>query len=219
MGGIDAKVDNQNELKKEEQKLGAKGYIALMAAIIFFSGVLLSSDSKWAFLDFTKLSGKFGTMTNPETATFMGQGGVGIRHAFLFALSLVPNVMFALGFMELVDHFGGIKAGQILLSPLLRPILGVPGSVSLALITSLQSMDATGAMLREFFENKFITEKEQVISASWAFSGGGTITNYFAVMSGLFPYLVVPIYVPLILIFCLKFVGANLMRLYLKTIK
>ena len=47
--------------------------------------------------------------------------------------------MLALGLLEVLSHYGALKAAQKLMTPLLRPILGVPGITGLALITDLQS--------------------------------------------------------------------------------
>ncbi len=87
------------------------------------------------------------------------------------------------------------------------------------LITSLQSMDSTAALINNLEEKKMITAKEKYIAAAFAFSAGGTIVNYFAVMSGLFSYINISIGLPLVIIFSLKFFGANLMRLYLTFIR
>lgn len=207
-------MDNLNNKKKSD--VGAAGYIALIIAVVFFSGTLAAKTEWWSFLDFTKLSGAFGTMLNPEKNNFQGAGGTGVRHGFIFGLSLVPSIMFALGFMEVIDHYGGLKAGQKLFTPILRPLMGVPGSTSLALITSFQSMDASAAMLKELVEEKVITPNERTIMASFAFTGGGTITNYYAIIVGLFPFYTVPIYIPLLVVFAFKIFGANVMRFYLK---
>ncbi len=208
-------MNNLND-QKQNEKVSMSSYIALIVAVIFFSGALASVNEWWAFLDFTKLSGAYGTMLDPVNNNFQGAGGDGVRHGFLFGLSLVPNVMFALGFMEIIDAYGGLNAGQKLFTPVLRPLMGVPGLASLSLITSLQSMDASGAMMKQLYDEKLVTEEEQTILAMFAMSGGGTIVNYFAVIVGLFPFYTVPIYVPLIVVFVMKVFGANLMRFYLK---
>ena len=69
-------------------------------------------------------------------------------------------------------------------------------------------------MTRMLRESDCITEREKTIFAAFQFSAGGTIVNYLSSGAALFSFLSVPIIVPLILIFAMKFVGANLMRLY-----
>ena len=85
----------------EEEKVGPGAYIALLAALVFFSGIFYKIDGyKWlGALDFTTLAGAFGQISGK---TFVGSGGIGARSGFLFALSLVPTVMLALGILEIV---------------------------------------------------------------------------------------------------------------------
>ena len=190
------------------------GYVALCFAIIFFSGVMAKQAEWLTVFDFNTINGSFGVMKDAK-ANFQGQGGLGARDGFMFALSLIPSGMLALGVVEVIDHLGGLKAGQKLLSPLLRPILGLPGIVGLALVTSMQSTDAGAGMTKMLRETDCINEKERTIFAAWQFSGGGMITNYLAIGTAVFSILSVPIALPLAVIFILKFFGANVMRLYL----
>lgn len=203
-------------MDKKENSL--KGYIALFFIIIFFSGMFSAEEGILKVFDFSTLSGNFGVMSK-NTTNFQGIGGDGAKHGFLFALSLVPAVMFALGVVNVVEAYGGLKAGEKLLTPVLKPLLGISGIFSVVLITSLQSMDATAGLINTLEEKELITPKEKYIAAAFAFSAGGTIVNYFAVMSGLFEYINVSIGFPLIIIFGLKFLGANIMRFYVNFVK
>lgn len=206
--------------KQSEKSTGVPwyGYAALIFAIIFFSGIFNSAKSWLVAFDFNVICGKFGVVQglNGTVATFAGKAGTGARDGFLFALGLFPSVMLALGVVEIVDHLGGLKAAQKLLSPILRPILGIPGITGLALVSSLQSTDAGAGMTRSLRENNEITEKERLVFAAFQFSAGGTITNYLSTGAALFSFILVPIIVPLGVIFVFKIIGANLMRLYLK---
>lgn len=199
----------------ESFKVPWYGYLALIFAIVFFSGLLAKSSGPITALDFNTINGKFGVMKDAAKATFQGQGGLGARDGFMFALTLFPAVMLALGVVEIVDYLGGLKAGQKLLTPVLRPLLGIPGIAGLALVSSLQSTDAGASMTRMLRENGNITENEKTVFAAFQFSAGGTITNFLSTGAALFGILSVPIVVPLVLIFGLKFFGANLMRIYL----
>lgn len=194
------------------------GYIALILAIVFFSGVFAKQQGWIAAFDFNTINGQFGVMKDAAKATFSGQGGTGARDGFLFALGLIPAVMLALGVVEVVDHLGGLKAGQKLLTPILRPLLGIPGIAGLALVTSLQSTDAGAGMTRMLRETDFISEKEKTIFCAFQFSAGGTITNYLSSGAALFSFISVPIILPLVVIFVLKVFGANIMRLYLQRV-
>lgn len=191
------------------------GYVALVFAILFFSGMLASQKGWILAFDFNALAGKFGTMTNAARATFQGQGGFGAREGFLFGFGLLPSVMLALGMVEVVDHLGGLKAAEKLLTPILRPIMGIPGICGLAMVTSFQSTDAGAGMTRMLRETNCITENEKTIFCAFQFSAGGTVTNYLASGAALFSFVTVPIALPLVLIFVLKVFGANLVRIYL----
>lgn len=125
-------------------KVGWKGMLALAFGILFFAGVFATvQGAEWlkAF-DYSTLIGKFGTMKDPAKATFVGMGGVSARGGFIFALSLIPSVMLAIGVVDVLDHYGALSAAQKLMTPLFKPLMDVPGLVGLALITDLQSTDA-----------------------------------------------------------------------------
>ena len=206
--------------EKEEKRVGLGAYAALIFAILFFSGLFMKVvGMEWlkAF-DYTTLIGAFGTMKEPAKNNFLGAGGDSARAGFLFALSLAPSVMLALGVLEILTHFGAIRAGHKLLTPLLRPILNVPGKTGLALITDLQSTDAGAALTKELYDNNDITKKELVIIGAWQYSGAGMIANYFAIGSALFGAIHLPIILPLGLIFIFKFVGAIFVRFVLATV-
>ena len=68
-------------------------------------------------------------------------GRSGAIDGFMFALTLVPTVMFALAMITVFEYYGALRAARRLLTPVLRPLLGLPGSATLALIASLQSTD------------------------------------------------------------------------------
>ena len=192
------------------------GYVALVVVVLFFSGVFSECTGLMSCLDFTVLNGSFGKIA--ENFTFIGKGGSGARHGFLFALSLIPGIMLALGVVEVAERLDALRAAQRLLTPLMRPLMGLPGIAGLALISSLQSSDAGAAMTRELSEKGLITEAEKVIFAAFQFSSGSSITVYLSMGLALFPYLSVSHLVPLGVILFYKVVGMNLMRLYLRMV-
>ncbi|MGG7446218.1 nucleoside recognition domain-containing protein [Kosakonia oryzendophytica] len=204
----------------DEWKVGPGAWISLVIVLLVFSGFFFKVDGMaWlGAFDFTTLGGAFGTMKSPETSTFIGSGGISAKAGFLFALSLVPTVMLALGLLEIFTHYGAIRAAHKLLTPLLKPLLGIPGYTGLALITDLQSTDAGAALTKELYDSEKITRKDVVIMGAWQYSGAGLINNYFSIGSAMFASLTIPIIIPLVLMFVLKFVGAAVVRLALNTV-
>ncbi|MBQ8172361.1 MAG: hypothetical protein IJ034_00275 [Mailhella sp.] len=204
---------DKNCLPREERPVRWTGYVALVLVILFFSGVFTDVEGPLSCLDFTVLNGSFGKIA--EDIGFVGKGGSGARHGFLFALSLVPGIMLALGVVAVAEKLDALRAAQRLLTPLMRPLMGLPGTAGLALISSLQSSDAGGAMTRDLAEKGLITEAEKVIFAAFQFSSGSSITVYLSMGVALFPFLSVSHLVPLGVILFYKVVGMNLVRLYL----
>lgn len=202
----------------DQWRVGPGAYISLIFAILFFSGLFYKTEHAWlGAFDFTTLSGAFGKIAE-SNAIFLGSGGFGAKSGFLFALSLVPTVMLALGMLEIFTHYGAIRAAQKLMTPLLRPILDIPGRTGLALITDLQSTDAGAALTKELLDEGQITKKELVVMCAWQYSGAGLINNYFAIGSALFTSLTIPVVIPLVLMFILKFVGGVFVRVVLSTV-
>ncbi len=204
--------------RKERESVPLRAYIALALVTLFFSGWFADSTGWLGFLDFSALNGRFGTMAGTvqgTVSTFVGKGGSGACYGFLFALSLIPGVMLALGVVTLAEGQGALLAAQRIMTPLLRPLLGLPGAAGLALISSLQSSDAGAVMTRELYERKFITDHERSVFGAFQFSSGGTIINYLTSGLALFPLLSVPLIKPLGVILLCKIFGTNLMRLYL----
>lgn len=209
-------MTEQEEKKDSSKNSGITwvSYAALLFAIIFFSGIFAARKGAIAALDFNTIAGNFGVIKE-FGKNFMGSAGSGARAGFLFALSLIPVTMLAMGVVEIIDQLGGLRAAQKLLTPLLRPLMGLPGAAGLALITSMQSSDAGAGLTRGLRDSEIITEKERVIFAQFQLSGGGLITNYLSSGAVLFAFLTVPSIIPLALIFIFKIIGANLTRLYI----
>ena len=63
-----------------------------------------------------------------------------------------------------------------------------------------------------------INKKELTIMGAWQYSGAGLINNYFAIGSALFSVLKLPIILPLLLMFGLKFAGGMFVRFVLNTV-
>lgn len=206
---------------KDNQSVTIGNYIALAFAIVFFSGLMQSSEWYGVF-DFTTLNGAFGAIF--DGASFRGAGGSGARDGFIFALTIVPTCMFAMGVINILEHFGALKAARKLMTPLMRPLMGLPGTATLALIGSLQNVDIASSMTKELQDRGELNEKESSIFTAFQFIGGGLIVNFFSSGAVMFTLtnpdgsIAAPtsIGLTIMVIFLLKILGANMMRLYLK---
>lgn len=202
------------------EKVGIGAFIALFFAIVYFSGVFynMPEAQKWlGAFDYSTLIGKFGTIGDAK-ANFTGAGGLSARAGFLFSLTLVPGVMLAMGLMEVFTHYGALRAAQKLLTPLLKPILGVPGYTGLALITDLQSTDGGAAITRALYDDGRITKKNLLTICAWQYAGAGCVGNYYSTVSALFAMFLCPVWVPFVIILVLKFFGGFLIRIVLNTV-
>ena len=211
----------ENKTPKDETpkiKVGWVGYAAFIFAIIIFSGIFSSSDSWLKVFDFNVLNGKFGTIPPgaEKALDFRGAGGTGARDGFLFAIKLIPAVILALGIVNVIDGLGGLRAAQKLMTPILKPLLGIPGITALASIANMQSTDAAAGMVKELYDQGEITDNERSILIAYQTSASAFITNYFSSGAAVFSYMVAPIIVPIIVMFVFKIIGGNLMRMYLK---
>ncbi|RJX66565.1 YjiH family protein [Vibrio sinensis] len=207
-------------------------YVALAFAVVFFSGMLQSNEWYGVF-DFTTLNGSFGKVAygvnetaegvQAMTTSLRGKGGSGARDGFIFALTLIPTVMFALGMINVLEHYGALDAARKLLTPLLRPLMGIPGSSGLALIASLQSTDAGAAMTRQLKDEGRLTKRETDVFTMFQFTAGAAIVNFFSSGAVLFTLTMMDgslavsssIGLAVAVMFVFKFVGANLFRVYL----
>ncbi len=109
----------------------------------------------------------------------------------------------------------GFISAQQLMTPVLKPLLGIPGICSLALIANLQNTDAAAGMTKELAQEGEITERDKVIFAAYQTSGSAIITNYFSSGVAVFAFLGTSVIVPLAVILVFKFVGANILRVWL----
>ncbi|MCU6667239.1 YjiH family protein [Enterobacteriaceae bacterium H4N4] len=217
----------------QEYKVGPGAYVALAFAAVFFSG-LLGGKEWYGVFDFTTLNGAFGKVVSKAsledgtlttaTSAFRGTGGSGAMDGFLFALGLIPAVMFALGMINVLEHYGALRAARKLLTPLLRPLLGIPGTTGLAMIGSLQSTDVGASLTRNLADEGQITENEKDVFAMFQFSAGAMITNFFSSGAILFTLIAVDgtaavptsIGACIAVMFIMKIVGANMMRLIVR---
>lgn len=222
---------------KKERPIGIGSFIALLFAMVFFSGVMGGQDwfgwKWWGVFDFTTLNGAFGRVAADVKAggegvlevaktTYRGVGGRGAMEGFLFAFGLIPAVMFALAMINVLEHYGALDAARKLLTPILRPILGIPGSSALAMIGSLQSTDVGASLTRQLSDEKMLTEDQRDVFIMFQFSAGAMITNFFSsgavlftlmMADGITPAVPASIGLCFIVMFVMKLFGANVLRL------
>lgn len=220
-------------ISKINEKVGVGGYLALIFACVFFSGAFTGTQAWYGVFDFATINGSFGKVVssvslNGESissamSSFRGKGGSGALDGFIFALTLAPTVMFALAAIAVLEHFGALRAARQLLTPILRPVVGIPGSCCLAFISSLQTTDGGAAMARQLKDSGEITEDEADIFAMLQLSGDATLANFMG--SGLVLLsltdaqgAMVPVTLGtcIVVTFVMKFFGANLARFYIK---
>lgn len=198
----------QEEMRNKKIPVG--GYIALIFAILVFSGALKNVPYLQG-IDFTKMLGAFGKIG--ETGQdYLGKGATGARYGFQMFLSVAPTVMLATGIMSVVEWLGGIDAAGKLLSFILKPVMGVPGYVAMPMVASLTSSDAGAAMNRDFHDRELLTDKERDITTMWLLCCAGILTNYITGYGYLSEIVTVPFIVPFIVLFILKFIEANIVR-------
>jgi nucleoside recognition membrane protein YjiH len=212
--------DNNKEIDKQYQeinqdqdsKVSIMGYVILVCAFLILSGLLASAPGGLQAFDFNSLTGEFGTMKSAAKNTFLGAGGTGAKQGFLFGLTLVPGVMLSLGIMSIVEQTGGLKIARRWLTPIMRPLFGLPGCSSLAMIASMQSTDAGASLTKIFFEHGEMNDQERIIFTQYELSGSAAISNYITIGSAAFSVMLVPIALPLFIILVIKMVGANITR-------
>ncbi len=141
---------------------GIGGYISFIVAILFFSGLLIT-DKWWGIFDYTIL-----------------KGGSGAIDGFVFALTLVPSIMLATAMIAVFEYYGAIRAATRVLNPILRPLMGLPGSTSLAIVASLQSTDAGAALTRALKDRGELTEDEVSIFATFQMTADAALGNFLA---------------------------------------
>lgn len=197
-----------------------KKYLSLILVIIFFSGICRAfPEYPWleAF-DYSSLLGKFGTIGDTGD-TFVGKGEISVRTAFIFTISIIPGIILALGAVSVAAYFGALEAARTILTPLLKPLLGLNGKAVLALIGSLQSSDAGAVLTAELYEKKLISYKERSIFTAFQFSSASSITVFLTGIPAVAASLQCPLLLPLGVIFLFKFFGTNLMRIYVHHIR
>ena len=147
--------------KQDEYKVSWKGWLSLILLIVSFSGIFTKAAGPWRALDFQVLTGQFGQVA--KGVFFTGKGGVGAREGFMFALTLFPTLMFALGCINVAESMGALRAAEKMFRPILRPFMGIPGATGLAFVSSFTSSDVGAVMTKGLAEEKMMTDDERTV--------------------------------------------------------
>lgn len=201
--------------KKARNRLDVVSITSFVLAIMFFSGAFSKATGFWRIFDLQTLTGSFGVIAEGAKAGIVGTGGYGAKEGFFQSINMAPAVILAVALINLVDNYGGLRAAQKLLTPILKPLLGVRGSGAIPIITNWQSSDAMAAYLGDQVEKGGFTTRERDIIATYGFMAAGTIGVFYSNCALLFPYITVAPGAILAVVMVTKFIGGNLMRLYL----
>ena len=170
--------------EQQQYKVTWKGWLSLFILMITFSGAFVNAGV-WSALDFQVLTGDFGQIT--PGVNFTGKGGAGAREGFMFTLTLIPTIMFALGLIQVAESLGALRAAEKLFRPILKPLLGIPGVAGLAFVSSFTSSDVGSVMTRGLYDDKLITDDERTIFVAYQYAASGLVTNTLGAGAAMLP--------------------------------
>lgn len=205
----------ENKFEKEKEKIGIGGYIWLIIATLFFSGLFRGAPGPLKLLDLSTYLGSFGTIVEGADPGFVGDGGSGMYYVFTIVLTIAPGIMFCIALMEAVEYYGGLRAAGKLLSPILRPVLGVPGEAVFVLISNLQSSDSSAALIKSLVDSNSIEEKHRKILLAYALPGPALLGMMITYGVMLYSYLPCSTGIIILVVILMKFAVAEIMRLFM----
>lgn len=198
----------------KKKKVGWKGWVSLFILIIVFSGIFQKAEGPLKALDLSNLIGQFGKIG--DGGNFRGAGGTGARDGFLFTLTLIPTTCLAVGLIDIVEHMGGMKAAAKLFNPILKPLLGIPGTAGLAFVSSFTSSDIAAFMTKELVDNEHITDDERTVFVTYQYAGSAVVLNTIGTQAPLLPIVVMAVGPIIVILWICKVFGANLIRLIIR---
>lgn len=210
-----------NDKLKENIDVPWYSYLILILTLVILSGIFSDSKSILAAFDFNNLAGKFGGLGNIDeeygklAGNFRGVGGFGARDGFLLAFTVAPSIILAFGIVEICNDYKGLLAAQKLFSPILKPLLGLPGVTAIGIISSLTSSDAGAGIAKSLHDDGYIDDTQLIIFTAFQFPAPAILVNFFIFGVILSPYISGSITIALLVILGMKFFGAILCRVYL----
>jgi len=212
---------NENLQTPEKKKIKISSYVALFLTLAFLSGFFKNMTGPLAALDLTNVLGSFGklgTVTLEEgvklASNFRGTGGAGVKDGFMSVIEVAPTIILCFGIIELYNAFGGSDAAEKLFGPIMRFFLGVPGAAVPALVSNLTSSDASAGLCRSLHDEGRINQKENIIITSFLYSAASPLVNYYLICAIVFPYIEVPLAIPMLVMIAMKFVGPAVLRFF-----
>lgn len=188
-----------------------KGWLSLILLILMFSGIFRNAEGPLKALDLTNVLGSFGKITEAGT-NFLGKDGSGARDGFLLGLSLIPTTAISVGLIDVVESLGGLRAAEKLFTPILRPLLGIPGVAGLAFVSSFTSSDVGAVMTKQLVEDGLMTDDERTIFVAYQYQGSAVVLNTISTQAPLLPIIILPIGVMILFLWIFKIIGANIVR-------
>ena len=201
-------------MEQKTNKVGIKGWLALLVLCIMFSGVLKDVEGPLKALDFSNLVGSWGKI-GESGQNFIGKGGTGAREGMMQALSLIPAIAFAVAVVDVVTQLGAMDAGVKVFTPLLKPLLGIPGECGIAFVSTFTSSDVGSVMTRDLYNEGKINEKERAIFTAYQYAGSAVVLNTINTQAALLPIILFATGPVIVVLFVCKLLGANLVRLIL----
>ncbi len=200
--------------QEQQYKVTWKGWLSLFVLIITFSGALTKAGV-WSAFDFQTLTGQFGQVD--KGVIFTGKGGTGAREGFMFTLTLIPTVMFALGLIHVAESLGALRAAEKMFRPILKPFMGIPGVAGLAFVSSFTSSDVGSVMTKGLVDDELITDDQRTIFVSYQYAASAVVTNTLGAGAAMLPVSVLPVGVIIALMIFVKVLGANVVRFWIYT--
>lgn len=206
---------------QEKARVPWYSYLVLVFTMLFLSGVMGDLEGPLRCLDFDNIMGSFGALGTGTAeglklaSNFRGTGGSGVKDGFIFALTIGPGIALAFGIIEIYNVYGGAKAAEKLFGPIMKFLLGLPGGAVLALISNLTASDAAAGIARNLHDNGMITRKQNLVITAFMYPGAAILVNYY-ILSPMVAHVMgdIPLILPLVVIICMKFVAATIMRVF-----
>lgn len=208
---------NNYEGAKGANKVTWKGWMSLIILIVSLSGIFKDSDTFLSALDYGNLLGEFGIIA--DGVNLVGKGGVGVRAGFMAGLVLIPSVMFCTGLVAVAQNLGAMDAAGILFKPILKPIIGIPGTTGLAFVSSFTGSDVAAVLTKDLYEDNYITDDERTIFVAYQYAASAPVSNTLNAGAPLLAISPLSFGIIFVVELIAKIFGANVMRLAIKLSK